>query len=121
MKINHVDGFLIQTFKTASGKEPFTEWLESINNKKIKSRIKKEIDKLQYTKNTYSGNRKRLSENLYEIKISLGPGYRIYFTILDNSIAIILCGGTKDSQTDDIKLANTYLKECKEINEVGND
>jgi putative addiction module killer protein len=46
--------------------------------------------------------------NLFELRVHLGPGYRIYFGKIKEAIVIILCGGSKKSQTRDIKKAKEY-------------
>lgn len=40
-----------------------------------------------------------------------GPGYRIYFGENENNIVVLLCGGDKGSQKQDIKVAKGYWKE----------
>lgn len=45
---------------------------------------------------------------LYELRIHLGPGYRIYFGKVKDGIVIILCGGEKRSQQRDVKKALEY-------------
>ncbi len=43
--------------------------------------------------------------NLFELRIHLGPGYRIYFGKIKEAVVIILCAGSKRSQIRDIKRA----------------
>ena len=46
-----------------------------------------------------------------ELRIDLGPGYRIYFKRRGNAIIILLCGGDKSSQAKDIALAKSLAEE----------
>jgi putative addiction module killer protein len=47
------------------------------------------------------------------MKIDLGPGYRLYFTIRRKTIVFILCGGDKSTQKKDIRRARAMAKEIK--------
>jgi hypothetical protein len=41
----------------------------------------------------------------YELKMDVGPGYRLYFGRESDLVLILLCGGTKKSQQKDIEKA----------------
>lgn len=49
-----------------------------------------------------------------ELRFRFGPGYRIYFGQIDNTLVLLLCGGDKASQARDIERAKTYWREYKE-------
>ena len=57
-----------------------------------------------------------LGDGVYELKLHCGSGYRVYFAEYDNIIVILLCGGDKSTQSKDIEIAKTYLKELLERN-----
>lgn len=56
---------------------------------------------------------------LYEIRIHFGPGYRIYYGVKGKQILLLLCGGDKGAQKNDILKAKKYwcdyLKSPKEV------
>ncbi len=54
-----------------------------------------------------------LQGGLYEFKIDVGPGYRIYFAKVGSTILVILCAGSKSSQSRDIEKAKRYLANYK--------
>lgn len=56
---------------------------------------------------------KNLGENLYELRLFFGSGYRIYYTLENNILVILLSSGDKSSQIDDIGKAKLYLKNYK--------
>lgn len=51
------------------------------------------------------GDFKSVGGGVYEMRIDYGPGYRIYFAQQDKLVYLLLCGGTKASQEDDIEAA----------------
>lgn len=59
------------------------------------------------------GDCRCLGQEIYELRIHYGPGYRIYFGDINDEIIILLLGGAKKSQTQDIKIAKTYWQNFK--------
>jgi len=59
------------------------------------------------------GDCEPVGEGVLELRLFLGPGYRIYFGEDAGHIVILLCGGDRDTQTRDIKDAKEYWKEYK--------
>ena len=51
------------------------------------------------------GDYKPVGPQVYEARIHLGPGYRLYFTLRGQHIVILLAGGDKSSQRQDIEAA----------------
>ena len=58
-------------------------------------------------------NVKGVGGGVYEFRIDFGPGYRVYFGKSGEQIVILLCGGTKQSQQEDIALAKDYWQDYK--------
>jgi len=54
-----------------------------------------------------------VGEGISELRIHYGPGYRIYFQQRENVLVILLCGGDKSTQNEDIKRAKDILKELE--------
>jgi len=102
--------YILKVYKTPAGKEPFTEWLRSLKDKTIKYRIVTRLDRLE----TGSlGDYKNLGDGINELRMQFGAGYRVYFAIIGKQLIILLHGGDKASQRNDIKLAKQYLKEIE--------
>lgn len=101
----------IRIFKTISGKEPFEDWLVNIKDKTIKARIRRRIDRLMLG---HEGDSKSVSKGVYELRLMFGSGYRIYYGKLGDLIIVLLLGGDKSTQEDDIKKAQAYWKESQE-------
>lgn len=58
-------------------------------------------------------NVKGVGGGVFECRINYGPGYRVYFGKDGEQIVILLCGGTKQRQNDDVALAREYWLDYK--------
>lgn len=103
----------IKIFETKDGKKPFFVWIKSLKNLKTITRIETRLDRV--TEGNF-GDYKALGNNLFELRLAFGSGYRIYYTIENNKIVILLAGGDKSTQSKDIEKAYKYLQEYKEKN-----
>lgn len=101
----------LQVYQTPNGKEPFSEWLVSIRDQRTRTRIR---DRLEQLETGNFGDCQSVGGGVYELRFHFGPGYRIYFGEIDNTVILLLCGGDKSSQTRDIERAKTYWLEYKE-------
>lgn len=104
----------LQFHRTQNGREPFTEWLESIRDRKTQTRIRGRLDRLE--KGNF-GDCESVGSGVFELRLHFGQGYRIYFGEVANTIVLLLCGGDKSSQTQDIENAKTYWQEYKETHQ----
>jgi putative addiction module killer protein len=102
----------VRYYKDEKGKEPFVEWLNSLRDKVIKTRILRRIDRLRL--GNY-GDYKLVAEGVYELRLFFGNGYRIYFGEIGNTtVVLLLCGGNKKTQQKDIKRAEKYWRQYNE-------
>ena len=56
------------------------------------------------------GQHRNLTEGVSELKVDIGPGYRVYYTEKNGELIVLLAGGDKSSQPRDIKIAMTLAK-----------
>ena len=103
----------IRNYITSDGHVPFKEWLDSLKDSKAQTVV---INRLNRVLLGNFGDCKHLGEGVYELRIHYGPGYRVYFGELEGVIVILLCGGTKRSQSGDIKRAKEYWLELRDRN-----
>ena len=59
------------------------------------------------------GDSRSLGGGLLEMRIHLGPGYRLYFIHESANIVVFLCGGDKDSQRRDIQVARQLARDWR--------
>ena len=86
----------------------FDRWLEELRDLKGRDAILARIRRVSLGN---MGDFKAVGEGVYELRIFVGPGYRIYFVKKSNIWIILLCGGDKSSQSKDIKKAVKLSKE----------
>lgn len=100
-----------EAYRTQNGREPFTERFNAIRDTRTQSRIRGRLDRLE--KGNF-GDCQSVGGGVFELRLPFGPGYRIYFGEVDRTIVLLLCGGDKASQVQDIERAKTYWREYKE-------
>jgi putative addiction module killer protein len=98
-------------YRTPTGKEPFTDWLNSLRDPKTRRRILRRL--LRVAQGIY-GDYKSVGDGVLELRFFFGSGYRVYFGEDGDTLVILLTGGDKDSQSRDIKRAQRYWKEYLE-------
>jgi putative addiction module killer protein len=76
----------------------------------VKRKVLARLDRL---KNNNFGDYKRIDNNLFELRFFFGSGLRIYYTIRNKHIILLLVGGDKSSQDNDIKKAKRILDELE--------
>ena len=95
----------LRRYITGQGQVPFEEWLESLKDRKTRSRIRARLDRVEQGN---LGDSKSVGDGVFELRIDFGPGYRVYFGQVGLKIVLLLCGGDKSSQDQDIKKAKEY-------------
>jgi putative addiction module killer protein len=86
----------------------FNKWLSSLRDRQAAAKIRIRIDRLALG---HFGDVKPVGEGLSELRINCGPGYRVYFVQRGLVLIILLCGGDKASQANDIGKAKLLAKD----------
>ncbi len=94
-------------YQQENGTCPVVSWLEALDDL-VRYRIKSRLARVSLGN---LGEYKMLGDGLGELKFKFGSGYRIYFSEFKGEIILLLCGGDKGSQKNDIKLARNYLED----------
>ncbi len=82
--------------------EAFSGWLRRLQDGRAKARIAARIERMALGN---QGDAKSVGNGVMEMRIAYGPGYRIYYVRRGAEIVILLCGGDKRTQRQDIKRA----------------
>lgn len=94
----------ILEYRTENGRSPYREWLHSLRDREARARVRVRIDRVALGN---FGDWHAVG-GVSELRIQFGPGYRVYFGRQGNTVVILLCGGDKSTQTQDIELAKAY-------------
>lgn len=95
-------------FADKDGDEPFTEWLYGLKDSMGRKRILIRTTRLE--QGNY-GDCEPVGDGVSELRLFFGAGYRVYFGEDTDNIVVLLCGGDKGSQKQDIKQAKAYWRE----------
>src|SRR6266508_699515 len=98
----------LELYVTEEGRAPFTEWLDSLRDMRGRVKIRTRLNRIRLGN---FGDSSNLGEGVEELRIDFGPGYRVYFGQAGTKVVLLLCGGDKSTQTQDILQAKTYWKD----------
>ena len=82
--------------------ETYSEWFSTLRDRQAKARIDIRVRRLSMGN---PGDVKPVGQGVSELRINYGPGYRVYFVQRGETLIILLVGGDKRTQEQDIKTA----------------
>ena len=89
----------------------FDKWFSKLKDSSAKVKVLGRLNRLE---NGNFGDFKKLNPGLFELRFFFGAGFRIYYTIQNDMIVILLVGGDKSSQKKDIAKATGLLAKLEE-------
>lgn len=101
----------VKIAQLSNDRAPFIDWLDSLD-KVTKSRIQSRLTRL--LENNF-GDHKKIDNEISELRLKFGSGYRIYYTEIDNVIVLLINGGDKSSQNKDIQKAKKILQDWRNL------
>lgn len=97
-------------YQAEDGRQPFTEWLTSIQDKVMQARLRIRLRRLEAG---LFGDCEPVGDGVLELREHQGAGLRIYFGRYGRTVIVLLTGGTKRSQSKDIETAKAYWADWK--------
>jgi putative addiction module killer protein len=91
--------------------DEYRDWLDGLKDRMGRARILVRVDRLI---DGNPGQHRDLTDGVSELKINVGPGYRVYYTQRGTRLLLLLIGGDKATQQKDIALAIHLAKNFKE-------
>ena len=87
--------------------EVFREWIDALKDLAGRARIQTRIERLA---SGNPGQHRALAGGVSELKMDVGPGYRVYYCKRGNRLVVLLAGGDKSTQEKDIRTALALAK-----------
>jgi putative addiction module killer protein len=100
----------ILRYQKEDGTVPLTEWLSALRDLQARIAIRRRLDRFA---DGNPGNTRALLGGVREMKIDMGPGYRVYYAHHGQTVVLLLCGGDKGTQKADIARAVGYWEDWK--------
>jgi putative addiction module killer protein len=91
--------------------EVYRNWINELKDRTSRARIQMRVDRLAHGN---PGQHRNLTHGISELKIDVGPGYRVYYTERNGELIILLAGGDKSTQQQDIKTAAALARILQE-------
>ena len=91
--------------------DTFSKWLDRLRDARARVRV---LSRLTRAEDGNLGDTKPVGESVSEMRIDYGPRYRVYFTKRRKTIIVLLVGGDKSSQEQDIKRAIQLARDLEE-------
>lgn len=92
----------VREYIAPNGTALFSEWLKDLRDQQTRARILTRLNRIRLGN---FGNCKLLGDSLFELRMTFGPGYRVYYGREGERMILILCGGDKSTQDKDIERA----------------
>ena len=89
----------------------FRDWLGRLRDERARNLVLARMFRLGEGN---FGDTRPVGEGVSELRIHYGPGYRLYFTKRGHTLVLLLVGGDKGSQKNDIRRAQELAKELKD-------
>jgi len=91
--------------------EVYRDWINALKDRVARARIQVRVDRLVHGN---PGQYRNLSGGVSELKIDFGPGYRVYYARKGSRLLLLLAGGDKSTQEDDIAKAISLARNTQE-------
>ena len=98
---------MVEVLKSAT----FDRWLRRLKDRRAAARVQVRIDRLAADN---PGDVKPVGNGVSDLRIDDGPGYRVYYLQDGARLILLLCGGDKASQDNDVLAAKRIAREWKE-------
>ncbi len=103
--------YRIEYYTDDQGQKPFRDWLLGLRDQTAVVRIRARLVRVR---SGNFGSSRFVGDGVAELKVDHGPGYRVYYGMDGNKIVLLLCGGDKRTQKQDIETAKRFWRNQRE-------
>jgi putative addiction module killer protein len=89
------------------GKVPFEKWIDSIKDRSYRRAV--DVRLMRVADGNF-GDHKSVGKGVYELKIARGPGLRVYYGLDGEQVVVLIGGGDKSTQSQDISTAQKHWR-----------
>jgi putative addiction module killer protein len=82
--------------------DEYRAWIDGLKDVAGRARVLMRVDRLIHGN---PGVHRKLTEGVSELKVDVGPGYRVYYSLRGDRLLLLLAGGDKSTQARDIAKA----------------
>lgn len=105
--------YTIRNYIDSAGKDVLLEWQRKLRDSIAKMSIDRRIFRLELGN---FGDHKFCRDGVWELRVDVGAGYRVYYAIEGGDIILLLCAGDKRTQDTDITRACSYWQDWQRRN-----
>ena len=98
----------IRHYLTSDAKDIYLDWMRKQRNTTARIAIDRRVNRVEQGN---FGDHKFCRDGVWELRIDVGVGYRVYYAIAGKEIVLLLCGGDKRTQDSDISRACEYWRD----------
>lgn len=92
--------------------DAYAEWIDNLRDPAGRARVLMRIDRPVHGNPVTHRN---LTEGVSELKVDVGPGYRVYYSLRGEELLLLLAGGSKTTQQKDIARALEFNRAFQEL------
>ena len=86
----------------------YIDWLKRLHDGQAKVAVARRVTRIEQGN---FGDHRFCREGVWELRIDVGPGYRVYYALSGRRVVLLLCGGDKSSQDADIARAVDFWRD----------
>ena len=98
----------LRHYITQDGRDLYLNWLLKLRDIKARIAVDRRVNRIELGN---FGDHKFCRDGVWELRVDVGAGYRVYYAIADQKIVLLLCGGDKRTQDGDISAACKYWQD----------